>query len=126
MTEPLHLTALLALGHNLGDWALQSDTVAQAKNGYKPHSLHQFVPWQYFMLGHAATHGAIVYMVTFSLPLAILETIFHFAIDTLKCSGRINIHHDQLMHYACKVIWVFLYFNLSWGLHDERRIRGEG
>jgi len=104
---------LLMMGHALADFALQSDSMARGKNlhspilnvpaGQKPQ-----VCWQYWLAAHGLIHGLMVSLVTGNLLLGLLETLAHCAIDFGKCDNYYGIHEDQLMHFACKVLWSIL------------------
>lgn len=105
----------LLCGHALGDFALQSDTMAQRKNrnraidprsippGAKPQAV-----WFYFLTSHALIHGGIVYLITGSVLLGVIETLFHWGIDFWKCENLYGIHADQTLHILCKVLYVVM------------------
>ena len=59
------------------------------------------------MTGHVSIHGLIVYFITGSSLIALLEALL-FYIDNLKCIGKFNLLVDQMLHIACKCIWVLL------------------
>lgn len=91
---------LLLAGHALGDFALQNDYVAKNKYASLP-----------VMLSHCLIHGAIVYLVTNSLLLGLVETVLHWIIDSSKGANRISFNTDQALHVACKLGYiVWLYF----------------
>lgn len=106
---------LLLCGHAIADFMLQHPWVAQSKNrhsapaGYDPklHGPKQTI-WPYVLTAHALTHGAMVFLVTRSVPLAAAETAAHWAIDFGKCERWYGIHVDQWAHVACKVAWAVL------------------
>jgi len=106
---------LLALGHFVADYPLQSDFIAKGKNRWRPVDLAS-VPagqtpqtvWPWVLTSHAATHAAAVYLVTHSALLAALELIVHWVIDYGKCANRYGIHVDQSLHLACKAAWAVL------------------
>lgn len=97
----------LIAGHFVADYPLQSDFVAKFKA--RAASLAA-VPWYYVLAGHAATHAAAVGIVTGSALLSLMEFAAHFVIDHAKCEGWTNIHVDQALHVACKVVWVLIFF----------------
>jgi hypothetical protein len=49
-----------------------------------------------------------------SLVLGLAELVIHFAIDNAKCMEKFGLDEkrayniDQLLHHACKVVWVCL------------------
>lgn len=103
----IELLALLVFGHCLADYALQSDFMAKAKN-YRTPNPH--ASWYHVLFAHAAIHGGIVGIITQNVWFGIAETAVHFCIDWVKCSGKISFDFDQTLHYACKYLWVTIYF----------------
>jgi hypothetical protein len=114
---PLEFFVLAALTHFTVDIVFQSDFVAKFKA--RQNSLPA-IPWVYVLLGHAASHGLAlalllitvlgggpygVPVVEVAVRLAVVETLLHFGIDTLKNEGVTNIHHDQLLHIVCKAFY---------------------
>ena len=99
------LFLLIAL-HFVADYPLQGNEVAIGKNKFKDPK-HLGVPWYYWMLGHAFTHGVAVFLVTQVTLFLILETLSHFIIDYTKCKypEYWTIHEDQAAHIVCKVAW---------------------
>jgi len=93
--------------HALADFALQPEAMALGK-GRKTNPLKGIVPWGYWLTSHSMIQGLGVYVVTGSLALGIAETVAHWFIDLGKCEGWYGIHADQLLHVACKTIWVAL------------------
>lgn len=66
------------------------------------------VPWQGALALHAAQHGAVVAGATGSPLLGLAEFVAHAAIDAAKGRRYIDTITDQLLHVACKAIWVWL------------------
>lgn len=102
MWEIIFVTfVLLVLGHFIADYVFQTDFIAKFKcpNSNGP------IPWYYVMTAHVATHTVAVYLITGSLFLGVLEFVAHYITDVLKCLGVINIHTDQFIHIACKILW---------------------
>ena len=101
----------MLVGHAVGDYVLQSSMMATAKSRsakiFKTAS-PRFPPWYYWLLAHALVHGGIVYLITGSLVLGVVETALHAVIDYSKCEHWIGIHVDQSLHILCKV--GYLYF----------------
>jgi hypothetical protein len=56
----LQVFALLAMGHFLADFGLQSDRMAVEKCRGKDHTL----PWQWWLISHAAIHALVVTVLT--------------------------------------------------------------
>lgn len=98
----------LVAAHFILDYPLQGDTTAREKNPGSTSELQKHVPWYYWMAAHAFSHGAPVAFVTGSVALGLAEVVAHFAIDLGKCKKLYNIHVDQGLHLACKVLWLFL------------------
>jgi len=103
----------LLAAHALCDFPLQGDATAINKNRNANTALQKSVPWQYWLLSHALIHGGAVALITQNVWLGIAETIAHFWIDFFKCEGKYNIHVDQILHVACKVVWFILYIMIS-------------
>lgn len=99
---------LLVAGHALADFPLQSEAIAIEKNRHSKSDLQKHVPWYYWLGAHASIHGAIVGLITGSLVLGILEATAHAMIDFGKCEKWYDIHVDQALHLACKVLWVLV------------------
>ena len=53
-------------------------------------------------------HGGIVYLLTGSLALGLIETFAHGLIDFAKCEGKIGLNTDQALHIACKIAYVLV------------------
>lgn len=107
----LEMFALLLVGHAIADYPLQGDFLAKAKNRANP---IPGVPWYHGLLPHAAIHGGFVGIITGSLWLGLAEFAVHCFIDDAKCMGRISYDTDQVLHVACKALWVGI---IIWGFH---------
>ena len=94
--------ALIA-AHCLCDYPLQGDFLAKAKNRSAPIA---GVPWWQALGAHAAIHGGAVGLITGIWWLGLAEFACHFAIDDLKCRGRLSFNGDQMAHVLCKAAWV--------------------
>ena len=101
----------LLFGHALGDFSLQSDTIAVGKNR-QLNPAHVGVPWYYWMFAHSLVHGGVVGIITHSAVLGMFETVAHFGIDVLKCEKYTNIHVDQLLHVLCKIVWILIFMDI--------------
>jgi len=95
-------------GHALMDFSLQNDTMALEKNRHRDSPMQKSVPWYYWLTAHALIHGGTVGYITGSIHLGIAETIIHWIIDFGKCEKWYNIHVDQFLHIACKVVWYLI------------------
>lgn len=98
---PLLFGALL-LGHTAGDSLLQPPGLSAGKR-----STRGSERWR--SLGaHGAVHGFFV-AVLLSPLLGLAELFAHAAIDRAKGRGMISNEIDQILHVACKCIWLGLY-----------------
>jgi uncharacterized protein DUF3307 len=100
----------LVIGHALADFVLQTDTMARAKDRHSDFAMDKgesFPPWYYWLAAHALVHGGVVFVVTGSAVLALVEVILHSAIDYAKCERWIGFHQDQALHVLCKVGYCF-------------------
>lgn len=101
----------LLVGHVFMDFPMQAGPMAVEKSRHSKSELQKEVPWYYWLTGHALLHGGAVAWITGSLGLGIAEMLCHWIIDFAKCEDWINIHIDQALHVACKVVWVVLLAN---------------
>jgi len=109
------MTALfwLIVGHAVMDFWAQSDALAQMKNRNRPNTrvppgqVPQ-VMWPYALGAHALHHGAAVALITGNPWLGLAEAVCHGLIDFGKCENAYGIHLDQLLHLACKIIWLMM------------------
>lgn len=99
------LFGLLVFAHMLGDYPLQGEFLAKAKNRFAPLC---GVPWYQALAAHSLIHGGLVGIVTGSIWLGLAETLLHAWIDDLKCRNRIGYNLDQALHLLCKLLWVGL------------------
>ena len=112
-TTDTALFALLAMGHFLGDFGLQSDRMAVEKCPGRDPTL----PWQWWLTAHAAIHGFLVAVLTGMPLLGLAEWLAHALIDHLKCRGWFGLGPDQGLHLLCKLVWVLLacrWLDLGW------------
>jgi len=105
---------LLFAGHFLADFPLQGEHIAKTKNW---HYVPDYIPegqtptpiWFYSLTAHAMIHGLMVYLITGSMELTLLQVLSHWGIDFLKCENIINPHVDQVLHYlALLLLWLSL------------------
>lgn len=106
----------LLIAHALADFPLQGEAIAKGKNrhnppfgvppGQKPVSV-----WFHYLTAHALIHAGGVWVVTGSFPIACAELVFHWLIDFCKCENFLNPHEDQLLHIACKILYVGFLLN---------------
>jgi hypothetical protein len=101
------------VGHALGDFVLQSETMAVYKNRHHRSTegleLNESFPaWYYWLSSHALIHAGIVYLITGNWLFGLLELVLHWCTDYAKCEKWINFHQDQAIHIACKLAYVTL------------------
>ncbi len=105
----LDLFLLLAMGHFLADFALQSDRMAQEKCP----QARGVLPWGWWLAAHAGIHGFLVAVISGVPLLGLAEWILHAAIDLGKCRRVYSIGVDQALHLGCKLLWVAV-LTLGW------------
>jgi hypothetical protein len=106
----LELFFLLLAGHATADFVMQPEAMARGKNRHS--DIHRvksdgFPRWYYWLSAHALVHGGMVYLITNSLLLGMIETVSHWVIDSAKSEGAINFHQDQGLHLSFKVGYLF-------------------
>lgn len=98
----------LVIGHVLGDYPLQGRFLAVAKNRHAdvtslfdgdlpPRGL-----WIHALTAHSLIHSGIVWFISGSLTLGLVELVLHWVIDFAKSEKWTNFMVDQLLHVACK------------------------
>ena len=102
---------MLLFGHALADFVLQPEAMGYGKN--RNDKIHDkvnslFPVWWYWLTAHALVHGGVVYLISNSLLLGLLETILHWITDFAKCENWISVHQDQGIHIGCKAGYLFL------------------
>lgn len=101
------------VGHALGDYVFQRDIMATSKSRHA--AIYQtaskrFPGWYYWLVAHALVHGGLVFLISGSALLGIIETVLHTIIDYTKCEHWINLHVDQALHILCKVAYIYLMY----------------
>ena len=104
IAEGLNLLALLAMAHFVADFGLQNDRMAVEKCPGKDVTL----PWQWWLVSHAAIHGFFVAILTGLPVLGLGEWLLHAVIDMAKCRKRFGLRVDQTLHLLSKLLWAFL------------------
>jgi len=115
-TDPLLMLFLLAGGHALGDFALQSDWVATNKNRnirlrmpIEERARTQVI-WPWLLGAHSFHHGLIVFLITQRPAFGVAETICHVITDFGKCEKWFGFHADQVIHLVTKAAWAGLIY----------------
>jgi hypothetical protein len=107
VVDPLaafNLLLLLAMGHFVADFGLQSDRMATEKCPGQGVVLG----WSWWLCAHAAIHGFFVGWLTGVPLLGLAEWLVHGLIDLGKCRRCYRMGVDQGLHLLCKVVWVLV------------------
>jgi hypothetical protein len=99
-----NLFVMLALGHFVADFGLQSDRMANEKCP----GTQGVLPWQWWLGSHGAIHGFMVGLLSGQAWLGLLEWLVHVAIDRGKCRHSYGLVADQLLHLGSKGLWALL------------------
>jgi len=102
--QALNVFLMLAMGHFVGDFGLQSDRMATEKCPGHDVTL----PWFWWLGAHAAIHGFLVGTITGVPLLGLAEWIAHCLIDLGKCRKLYQLTGDQALHLSCKLAWTLL------------------
>jgi hypothetical protein len=99
----------LVFAHLIGDYPLQGDFLAKAKNHRAPIA---GVPWSIALVSHAGIQGGLTALCTGSAAIGLAEACVHTVIDFGKNHGVFGAGDrayaiDQALHVACKLAWVF-------------------
>lgn len=100
----LEMFALLAMGHFLGDFGLQSDRMAVEKCPGRDATL----PWPWWLIAHGAIQGFLVAVISGLPLLGLAEWLAHTLVDYGKCRGRFGLNTDQALHLLCKLVWALI------------------
>lgn len=106
------------IGHALADYPLQGSFLASCKNRNSDNSIffgESPVPkglWIHALTAHSLIHAGAVWVITGSAMLSVIEFVLHWAIDFIRCDGRVSFTTDQLLHFSCKIVYAAL---LMWG-----------
>ncbi len=98
----------LVIGHALADYPLQGRFLSIAKNRHAdvtslfegnlpPRGL-----WIHALTAHSLIHAGVVWFITGSLTLSLVEMVLHWLIDFVKCEKWTSFTVDQFLHVACK------------------------
>lgn len=98
----------MVIGHMLADYPLQGKFLSMAKNRHADVSClfgGETPPrgiWIHALTAHSLIHSGMVWLLTGSLALGLVELVLHWVIDFGKCEKWMNFTVDQLLHVACK------------------------
>lgn len=93
----------MAVGHALADGPLQANWIGRNKRtaGWRGAAA---------MTTHALAHGVFVWLATGMFALGLAEAGAHALIDWLKPRLRFGTLTDQLLHAACKAVWLVIFW----------------
>ncbi|MEI7927310.1 MAG: DUF3307 domain-containing protein [Verrucomicrobiales bacterium] len=101
----------LLIGHALADYPLQGAFLAKAKDRHSDSGAlfgEQRAPkglWIHALTAHSLVHAGVVWLITSSFALALVELVLHWLIDLVKCEGWTGFHTDQMLHVLCKIAY---------------------
>ena len=107
---PPALLAGFFIMHALADFPLQGDYIAKQKCRRQADNLSV---WIVALSAHSLIHAGGVWLVSGSLVFATAELVLHASIDIAKGEGGFGLITDQMLHLACKVVFVVL---IAYGL----------
>ncbi len=99
----------MLIGHALADYPLQGAFLARAKDRHSDSGAlfgEQKAPkglWIHALTAHSLVHAGVVWLITSSVLLALVELALHWLIDFAKCEGWTGFHIDQMLHGVCKI-----------------------
>ena len=109
----------MVAGHALCDFGLQTEAMTIGKSRrlqrITPATSDEFPPWYVWLTAHSTLHGATVFLITGNLYLGLLEVGLHATIDHFKCEQKFSTNVDQLLHVACKLLYLpFVAHPIAW------------
>lgn len=102
---PFALFFAFAIAHALADFPLQGDYLAREKQRSNAASSRE---WFIALTAHSLIHAGGVWIVSGSVVLAAVELFMHWLIDLGKGEGKYGYATDQLLHLACKGVYVVI------------------
>lgn len=103
----------LLIGHALADFPLQGEFLAVGKEmrGRLDELTGTTWPrgmWAFCLTVHALIHGGMVWAITGSVWLGVIELVIHWLIDLAKSARLMGFYLDQSLHILCKVAYVYI------------------
>jgi hypothetical protein len=104
----------LAIGHVLGDYPLQGSFLANGKNRHIDSSTFfggteaSPILWIHSLTAHSLIQAGMVWIITGSATLALVEFVLHWIIDFVRCEKWIGFSFDQALHFSCKLIYALI------------------
>jgi len=108
------LSLAMIMGHALGDYPMQGAFLASSKNRNTDSSIFfggSQVPeglWFHALTAHSLIQAGIVWVITGSIAVTIIELIIHWITDFIRCEGWISFTLDQIVHASCKIVFAVL------------------
>lgn len=108
------LALAMIMGHALGDYPLQGSFLASCKNRHADSSAFfegSQIPrgiWIHALTAHSLIQAGIVWVISGSALIGILELILHWITDFIRCEEWISYTQDQAVHAACKILYAIL------------------
>jgi hypothetical protein len=108
------LSLAMIMGHMLADYPLQGEFLAVGKNRHSDPGVFfggKGAPqglWIHALTAHCLIHAGIVWLITGSYWLALIELVLHWITDFIRCENWIGYHTDQAIHIACKIAYACL------------------
>ncbi len=108
------LSLAMIMGHALGDYPLQGAFLASCKNRHSDSSgffTRAEVPeglWIHALTGHALIQAGIVWLITGSVAVTLIELVIHWITDFVRCESWISFTADQTIHVGCKILFAVL------------------
>jgi len=107
----------LSIGHVLADYPLQGSYLARTKipssssNNDSSEGKHL---WGFSLYAHCLIHAGLVWVITGNVWFALVELVAHAIIDLLKIKEKTGYACDQILHYACKLVYaIIIVYTLS-------------
>lgn len=107
MNRIFELLFYMMAAHAFADFALQSPWHSGVKYPGNPSGY----PWDVALMNHGLIHGGLVGLITGIWWIGALEAAAHTLIDFGKSQRWYGSVPDQLMHFACKIVWVTIAIN---------------
>lgn len=108
------LSLAMIMGHALGDYPLQGAFLASCKNRNTDSSIFfggSNIPsglWIHALTAHSLIQAGLVWIITGSFAVSMIELVIHWITDFVRCEGWISYNVDQAIHAGCKIAYAVL------------------
>lgn len=111
----IEILFVLLFLHFLADFSLQSEAMAKGKNRhfrseYILKGEKNKITWFYWLTAHTFIQGGLIFIFFPIIWIALIEVVFHFLLDFLKCDNVTNPHIDQGLHVLLRIIYAMVIF----------------